>query len=502
MLRQFSVRRIIGFFLIDSFGSLAMLALAGWLRFQAGGVPTPIAELLTTLRIQVGGTIEPELKFGSVPLEVFALVAIVWPLFFISFAIYDGRRNETIHQELLNVFLAVCVAMVVLAGILFLTYRETSRVVFLLFFGFDVALLLGARVVLHAYRLRLPNHDSVAQRVALVVGAGKVGQNAAAQLKKYAARRVRVVGYLDDDPACEAKSFDGVPVLGTLHQVSAVKSAYAIQDAIVALPLDAHERLVTICRQLHKLGVRVYVIPDLFALSFPGATLDGFGGIPVIDLGQPGIHGWRRFIKRVSDSLAVAVGLILIAPLLALVALWIKLDSPGPIFYRQERIGENGRVFAMFKFRSMRVNADAELHKTHITRLITENLTPAQVGSNGNGTLKLEADPRITRVGKWIRKTSIDELPQLFNVLRGEMSLVGPRPPIAYEVELYQDWHRRRFEAIPGITGLWQVRGRNLVSFDEMVRMDLEYIQHQSVWLDLKILLQTPLAVLRGRGAG
>ncbi len=156
----------------------------------------------------------------------------------------------------------------------------------------------------------------------------------------------------------------------------------------------------------------------------------------------------------------------------------------------------------MYKFRSMRVNSDIGLHREHITRLIRENLSVDDVAENGQNDLKMADDPRITRMGRIIRKTSLDELPQLFNVLRGEMSLVGPRPPIPYEVELYSDWHKRRLEAIPGITGLWQVKGRNRVSFDEMVRMDLEYIGNQSLWTDIQLLLETPLAIIGGRGAG
>ncbi|MEP7359203.1 MAG: sugar transferase, partial [Anaerolineales bacterium] len=146
--------------------------------------------------------------------------------------------------------------------------------------------------------------------------------------------------------------------------------------------------------------------------------------------------------------------------------------------------------------------ADAALHREHVTRLIQQNVDPSEMPANGAASLKLAVDPRVTRVGAIIRKTSLDELPQLFNVLRGDMSLVGPRPPIAYEVELYQDWHKRRLAAPPGMTGLWQVRGRNRVSFEEMVRMDLEYIEHQSLWLDLQLLAQTPLAVISGGGAG
>jgi lipopolysaccharide/colanic/teichoic acid biosynthesis glycosyltransferase len=156
----------------------------------------------------------------------------------------------------------------------------------------------------------------------------------------------------------------------------------------------------------------------------------------------------------------------------------------------------------MYKFRSMRINSDANAHKEHVVRLIQQNISPEELTGKKNGSLKMEKDPRITRIGAWIRKTSLDELPQLFNVLAGDMSLVGPRPPLPYELEVYQEWHKRRLEALPGMTGLWQVRGRNQVSFDEMVRMDLEYIEKQSLRTDLKILLLTPWALMTARGAG
>jgi exopolysaccharide biosynthesis polyprenyl glycosylphosphotransferase len=271
---------------------------------------------------------------------------------------------------------------------------------------------------------------------------------------------------------------------------------------VVALPPRAHEELIAICHSLQNLGVAVNVVPDLFALSFPNASLDGFGGIPVIHLGQAGVYGWQHASKRVFDVLIVIIGLLFLWPLLGIIALLIRLDSKGPILYRQVRIGEHGRLFTMLKFRSMQVNADTTIHQTHVTRLIVENLTPEQLNVGKNGSLKLDNDPRITRVGRIIRKTSLDELPQLINVLRGEMSLVGPRPPLPYELDVYQEWHKRRLNVQPGITGLWQVKGRNRVSFDEMVRMDIEYIQHQSLWLDFKILLQTPWAAIHTRGAG
>ena len=501
MLRQFSARRILFFFLFDWLGTLTMLYLAASLRIEFGNLPDAFLALLSRMGIHPGGAwadwtaVDPGRILTS---QVFVLIALIWPFYFFVFSVYDGRRNETLKAELLNVFLAACTSTVTLAGVLYLTYRETSRVIFILFFFLDVALLLGSRVVLWAYRLK-PTHRQTSRHAVIIIGAGLVGHNIVGELRKYAWANIRLTGYVDDDLRKQSQRFDGIPVLGMLDDMAAIVAAHQVQDAIVALPLRAHKRIVETCQILQHLGVRVYVVPDLFALSFPSATLDGFGGIPVIDLGQPSIYGGRRLAKRTFDTLAVTLGLILLSPLLLIVAIAIKLDSPGPVFYRQSRVGENGRLFTMLKFRSMKTGNDTNTHKQHIAKLIQENLSVEQLGSK---SLKLENDPRITRVGKFIRKTSIDELPQLFNVLRGEMSLVGPRPAIPYEVELYQDWHKRRLEAIPGITGTWQVKGRNRVGFDEMVRMDIRYIETQSFWLDIRILLQTPLAVVTGKGAG
>ncbi len=501
MLRQFSTRRIIGFFALDTFGTLLMLLLAAYIRAEIGRLPPTLISLMKFLQIQnynFWGNPTPRI---ILPWQVYLLVALIWPVFFILFSVYDGRRNETLKAELLNVFLAIVISTLTLAGLLYFTYRETPRVLVMIFFALDVCLLVGGRLTWGIYRTLAKKTETIQRRKVLVVGAGPVGQKAVQQLKKYAHGDVDLIGYLDDDLKKQEGVFEGLPVLGTLDQVQAIVQEHRVNDAIIALPLRAHKRLVEICQTLQKLSVHVHVIPDLFALSFPNATLDGFGGIPVIDLGQPGIRGIRRALKRAFDVTAVTLSLPFLSPLFALIAILIKLDSKGPVLYKQERIGENGRVFTMYKFRSMYVNADPSIHKEHVQRLIKQNLRPEQLGTKKD-SLKLEDDPRITRIGKFIRKTSLDELPQLINVLRGEMSLVGPRPPLVYEAELYQEWHKRRFEVPPGITGLWQVKGRNQVSFDEMVRMDLEYIQNQSLWLDIKLLLQTPRAVIQARGAG
>lgn len=206
--------------------------------------------------------------------------------------------------------------------------------------------------------------------------------------------------------------------------------------------------------------------------------------------------------KRATDLAGSALGLLVTAPLFLVIALAIKLTSKGPVFFRQQRIGHFGKPFVFVKFRSMYLNNDPKVHLDYIRQLISGKAERQPSNGNGQGVYKLTTDPRVTRVGALLRKTSMDELPQLINVLRGEMSLVGPRPPIPYEVDTYQTWHRRRvLEAKPGITGLWQVSGRSRVGFDEMVRLDVRYAMQRSFWLDLKILLLTPRAVILGEGA-
>jgi lipopolysaccharide/colanic/teichoic acid biosynthesis glycosyltransferase len=207
-------------------------------------------------------------------------------------------------------------------------------------------------------------------------------------------------------------------------------------------------------------------------------------------------------VKRIMDIAGSALALLLFAPILVLIAIAVKLTSEGPVFFRQKRVGQYGEQFVFLKFRSMHVNNDASVHKAFVKQLIAGNAQSQPGNGNGNGVYKLTRDSRITGIGGFLRRTSLDELPQFINVLKGEMSLVGPRPAIAYEVEAYEIWHRRRvLEAKPGITGLWQVNGRSRIKFDDMVRLDLRYAKTWSPWMDLKILLRTPVAVMFGDGA-
>jgi len=202
------------------------------------------------------------------------------------------------------------------------------------------------------------------------------------------------------------------------------------------------------------------------------------------------------------DIAGSTVALIIFSPLFLLISVAIKLSSQGPVLFKQQRVGQRGHRFTCFKFRSMYFVNDPNIHNEYVKRFISGKADSQRLEGNRNAVYKITEDPRVTRLGKLLRKTSLDELPQFLNVLKGEMSLVGPRPPIPYELESYDIWHRRRiWEAKPGITGLWQVNGRSKTTFDEMVRIDLEYAQTWSLWLDFKILLRTPRAVLSGEGA-
>lgn len=246
-----------------------------------------------------------------------------------------------------------------------------------------------------------------------------------------------------------------------------------------------------------KIRVEVHFFPEESLQELP----DHVRHVLYPDLGTDGDNGWSARAKRVIDVLGSLAAIIALAPVLLVIAALVKLTSKGPVLFRQQRLGQYGRPFQFLKFRSMYTNTDSSIHEKYIQEFIKEGK------SNGNGAagkpiFKIVKDPRVTPVGRFLRKTSLDELPQFFNVLLGDMSLVGPRPPIPYEIKQYDIWHRRRIlEMKPGITGLWQVYGRSRTTFDEMVRMDLHYARHHSILLDLRLLVMTPIAVLRGDGA-
>ena len=251
--------------------------------------------------------------------------------------------------------------------------------------------------------------------------------------------------------------------------------------------------------QFSRVGISFHVFPDDWDTDSRKPSNPVF----YPDLSRKKDNKWAfGALKRAMDIAGSLLALIVGAPAFAAIAIAVKATSDGPVFFRQKRIGQNGKPFVFLKFRSMKTDNDATAHKEYVKRLISGKAERHQANGNGHGVFKLTADPRVTKVGAFLRKTSLDELPQFINVLKGEMSLVGPRPPIPYEVDAYDVWHRRRLlEAKPGITGLWQVSGRSSVTFDEMVRLDLRYARARSLRTDIRILLATPGAVIAGKGA-
>ena len=324
----------------------------------------------------------------------------------------------------------------------------------------------------------------------LIIGAGATGQTIAAQIAAGSKGEVEVAGFVDDDPRPLREDVGALPVLPEADLVRAIEETQATRVVLAYTRRPAAEVLAQI-RECSSGDIRLAVVPRLYEMTPTHASVSEIGGLPVIDLASARLSPAAVRAKRAMDLFITAAALIVFGPLMLLIALAIKLDSKGPVLFRQERLGYRGRPFEMFKFRSMRVDAE-KLHTdmAHLNEM------------NRSGPLfKMKSDPRATRFGRFLRKTSLDELPQLWNVMNGSMSLVGPRPFVTHEAEQIDGWAARRLDLMPGITGLWQVEGRNDVPFEDMVRLDYTYVANWSPWWDLRILMQTVPTVLTGKGA-
>jgi len=421
----------------------------------------------------------------STPLPLYAIFPVLWVIILFVSSVYDGRRNLRIGDEITGLSLSSLLAIVALAGTLYLSFRDVSRVLFLTFAVAAFLLLLAWRLL---YRLAFSSGmiQGVQPKRVLIVGAGEIGRELETQIKSFHNLGLVVAGFLDDDPAKRRKFSD---VIGTLEQARPIVQERQIDDVVLALPIWAFEQVNQMVAELHDLPVKVWVIPDYFSLALHKATVDNFAGIPMLDLRAPALNDYQRLVKRVFDIVVSVITLIFTLPVMAVIAFLIRLESPGPILIRQKRVGENGRLFEMLKFRTMVANA--------------EDLRQSVEHYDERGQLihKHFDDPRITPIGRFLRRLSLDELPQLFNVFNGEMSLVGPRPELPYLVERYQPWQRKRFAVPQGMTGWWQVNGRSDKPMHLNTDEDLYYVQNYSILLDIQIMLKTIWVVLKGEGA-
>ena len=428
-----------------------------------------------------------ELSRGvHLPPSLYVIFPLIWISVFILFSVYDGRRNLRAVDEFASLTAGTCLSAISMAGVLYLSFRDVSRVLFIMFV---VMAYLSMMVWRGFYRLvyRWGFLRGMKAREVLILGVGSIGRQVQAQILGQPYLGLTVTGFLDDD---KEKQSQYPEVLGALDDVRQVISNAVVDDVVIALPRAATDRLNQVVSDLHDLPVRVWVVPDYFSLSLHRAAVVEFAGLPMMDLRAPALNEYQRIIKRLFDLLFVLAGLPFVMPLMGVVALAIRLDSPGPALLQQKRLGENGRLFDMYKFRTMVKNAESLRHLVH------------QVDENGNWIyVKRPDDPRVTNIGRFLRKTSLDELPQILNVIKGEMSLVGPRPELPELVDKYKLWQRKRFAIPQGMTGWWQVNGRSDKPMHLHTEDDLYYVQHYSIWLDLQILLMTIWVVFRGKGA-
>ncbi|MBV9211475.1 MAG: sugar transferase, partial [Acidobacteria bacterium] len=295
--------------------------------------------------------------------------------------------------------------------------------------------------------------------------------------------------------------FEGVPVVSDLKGLPEAIRESGANEVIITDPKVSGDALFDVMmRAGRRAGVEFRIAPSLFNCLPRKTEIDQIGALPMIRLFREPLSNAARLTKRAFDILIATLALALLSPFWLVVALLIKLDSKGPVFYKQERVGMDGRLFLFYKFRTMTAGADDASHRDYLKQYIAGE-AGTNLGDKQKPVYKLHNDARVTRLGRVLRRLSLDELPQLLNVLRGDMSIVGPRPPIPYEVEAYELWHRKRLDMKPGLTGLWQVSGRNRLPFEEMVRLDLFYIENWSLLLDLKIILRTLPVMLRGDDA-
>jgi exopolysaccharide biosynthesis polyprenyl glycosylphosphotransferase len=394
------------------------------------------------------------------------------------------------------------------------TFREFSysRGIFLLHWGLLTLAVLGVRALVRRAQV-LVRRRGRNLIPAAIVGEGDLAELCVAEMRAKPHLGYRIVGVLATSPTPERASSLSSLRLGHVEDLPEIVRRFGIEHVFITDPaLNPDVLFETILRCWRTNRVAFSVVPHLLSCLPSKTELDQIGALPMIKLFQEPLRGPRRHLKRAFDVTLALLALILLSPLLVLIAVLIKLDSRGPVLFRQERVGMDGRLFTLYKFRTMRADADEWPHRELMAHVIRGSLrapaaTPSPRSSDERRSDretrrilygKVPNDRRITRVGRWLRRWSLDELPQLINVLKGEMSVVGPRPPIPYEVEHYSSWHRKRLEVKPGITGLWQVSGRNRLPFERMVELDLYYIEHWSLWLDVKILLLTLPAILRG----
>lgn len=422
--------------------------------------------------------------FVPMQLTLTLIMAAILP----STGLYRRVRAVAWLSKVSSIFGGVTVSVCLLIVLSYLSrlYAE-SRGVYIIAWALIIAILALDKAFMAGLRSHLHRRGIGVENL-VVVGGSDMAKMMMQHVAASPGLGYQLLGFLDDYTHPDGR-FGRFSHLGRIDQLASVVETFGVSEVIIALPTNAHQKVWDIVNRCQEHNVRYKIVPDLFEMSLSRVDVDEIAGIPLIGFRESTIAGPNLVLKRAVDLAIGSLILLLSLPLWLIIPLLIKLDSSGPVLYRQVRVGRGGRHFTFYKFRSMRQGAEEEWH-----RLRALNETDGPI-------LKIRNDPRLTRIGKFVRRTSIDELPQLLNVLRGDMSLVGPRPPLPAEVLQYDAWHHKRLAVAGGMTGLWQVSGRSHLNFEEMVMMDLYYIENWSLSLDLKILLRTIPAILTATGS-
>jgi exopolysaccharide biosynthesis polyprenyl glycosylphosphotransferase len=426
---------------------------------------------------------------------IFLITLPVWVLAAKLYGLYDRDEERTDHStvdELVGVFHVVSAGVwLVFAGSWLVGLAEPNAPRMFIFWALAVGLVTAGRAGARSFC----RHSVSYLQNTVIVGAGNIGQLVARKFLQHPEYGINLVGFVDANPRERRADIGHLAVLGPPEQLAEIVGIFDIERIVIAFSGDSHEETLELVRSLKNLGVQVDIVPRLFELLGPNVEIHTVEGLPLVGLPPASISRSSRLLKRTIDVTGALVCLAVTAPLFLLAALLIKRDSPGPVFFRQARLGLQMREFTVLKFRTMACDVDDAAHREFIKSTMSASAIPET-----NGLYKLERPDAITRVGRWLRRTSLDELPQLLNVLRGDMSLVGPRPCLSYETDHFAPHHFERFRVPAGITGLWQVTARARSTFGEALDMDVAYARGWSLGLDLWLLCKTPVNMLRRGG--
>ncbi|MDZ4168699.1 MAG: sugar transferase [Coriobacteriia bacterium] len=420
------------------------------------------------------------------PRELLIAFAVAVPLVALMTGIYSTRLHFDALARAPHMVGVVTAALMLLVTLDFLGVElgATPQDVLGLWLAGAVLVPLGRLLAAPVYNALFRKGDT---RRAIIIGSGFAAVLVAEKIETHPELGLVTAGFVDDGPRTSVRG-RSEPLVGDVCQIHDIIDSTGAEVAIFAYTHNPTEEMLIALYQMPP-KVEVLMMPRFFQFVSAGMKVEDLAGLPLLRLHRHELTAPERFVKRAEDLIIGGLAALLLLPLLPLIALAIKLDSPGPVFFKHERIGLRGKPFYMYKFRSMSDGADKD------------NEALEQLGEDDARGLKNKADSRITKVGAFLRKSSIDELPQVINVLKGEMSLVGPRPAVAAEVAVYDEWQKKRLSVAPGITGIWQVNGRSDVPFDERIWLDFMYIDSWSVWLDLSVMLKTIPAVLTAKGA-